>query len=379
MPRLKLACCLLAATCAAQQSGALRHRDDHHDDAEGTLRRASSIARSLANNMVAAGKVREAEELQTVTETAQVALHFESDKRTLVAMRALGIALYEHGKYEEAVATLRKALAAMREVLGDNHSEITLTETTLIEAMIARMKLAIPLSKQAKHEEAEAMLVEALDAMRKVLGDHHPHMLKAMQRLASFLGDQGRQATAVALYTYVLAASRQVLGNLHESTKHNRRSTIDKGSIDEAQLNLAKSLRLFGKHDEAHAMEIMAVLTQLRGGGGTEMVRELEDADELEALHQEANEAAQLLVLDFTATWCGPCQRIAPVVHDLAEEYSGQAIFAKIDVDIMGDVAAELGVTSMPTFLFFRNGELVDTMRGADETGLRERVAEHTN
>lgn len=120
-------------------------------------------------------------------------------------------------------------------------------------------------------------------------------------------------------------------------------------------------------------------VTQLRGGGGTEMVRELEDADELEALHQEANEAAQLLVLDFTATWCGPCQRIAPVVHDLAEEYSGQAIFAKIDVDIMGDVAAELGVTSMPTFLFFRNGELVDTMRGADETGLRERVAEHTN
>ena len=53
------------------------------------------------------------------------------------------------------------------------------------------------------------------------------------------------------------------------------------------------------------------------------------------------------------------------------------ALLVKVDVDNLGELAAELGVTSMPTFLFFRSGEMIDSMRGADEDGLRMLVAEH--
>ena len=75
--------------------------------------------------------------------------------------------------------------------------------------------------------------------------------------------------------------------------------------------------------------------------------------------------------------WCQPCQRIAPAFAALADEYAESAIFVKVDVDTLGELAAELGVTSMPTFLFFKSGEVIDTMRGADENGLRALVAEH--
>ena len=111
-------------------------------------------------------------------------------------------------------------------------------------------------------------------------------------------------------------------------------------------------------------------LLRLRGG-----VREIEDLDDWQAVQEEAGE--RLLVVDFTAVWCGPCQKIAPVYAALADEYAESSVFVKVDVDNLGELAQELGVTSMPTFLFFRSGEIIDTMRGADEAGLRALVAEH--
>lgn len=108
----------------------------------------------------------------------------------------------------------------------------------------------------------------------------------------------------------------------------------------------------------------------LRGG-----VREVEDMDDWETVQEEA--ADKLLVVDFTAVWCGPCQGIAPAYAALADEYADSALLVKVDVDQLGELAQELGVTSMPTFLFFKGGEMIDSMRGADEAGLRALVAEH--
>ncbi|KAI0232815.1 Thioredoxin-like protein 1 [Lamellibrachia satsuma] len=81
----------------------------------------------------------------------------------------------------------------------------------------------------------------------------------------------------------------------------------------------------------------------------------------------------KLAVVDCFATWCGPCQRIAPVYEQLATKYP-RAVFLKVDVDKCPDSAASNGVTAMPTFLFFRNKIKVDTMRGADPTALEEKV-----
>lgn len=65
-------------------------------------------------------------------------------------------------------------------------------------------------------------------------------------------------------------------------------------------------------------------------------------------------------LVDFTATWCGPCKQLAPVVEALAMELDGKVQFGKIDVDESPAIAARFGIRSVPTLLFFKGGELVD-------------------
>ncbi|PIG86434.1 thioredoxin [Aspergillus arachidicola] len=76
-------------------------------------------------------------------------------------------------------------------------------------------------------------------------------------------------------------------------------------------------------------------------------------------------DSKDLVVLDCFAEWCGPCKAIAPQLAKLSEEYTG-AKFYKIDVDELSEVAAELGVRAMPTFLFFKDGEKVNEVVGAN-------------
>ena len=71
------------------------------------------------------------------------------------------------------------------------------------------------------------------------------------------------------------------------------------------------------------------------------------------------------LVVDFWATWCGPCRMIAPIISQLAEEYDGKIVVGKCDVDENDDVAIEFGVRNIPTILFFKGGKLVDKFVGA--------------
>ena len=71
------------------------------------------------------------------------------------------------------------------------------------------------------------------------------------------------------------------------------------------------------------------------------------------------------VVVDFWATWCGPCRALAPVVDEIASEYEGKVEVAKCNVDDCDEIAAQFSIRSIPTLLFFKNGEPVEKKVGA--------------
>lgn len=89
---------------------------------------------------------------------------------------------------------------------------------------------------------------------------------------------------------------------------------------------------------------------------------------------KEVLSAEQLTVVDFWASWCGPCMMLKPIFEELSGEMP-EVKFCKVDVDEERDLAIEYGVESIPTLLFFKGGELVDTLVGyRDKASLREAI-----
>jgi len=105
-------------------------------------------------------------------------------------------------------------------------------------------------------------------------------------------------------------------------------------------------------------------------------MRQIGTPEEFNELLAESAAASRIVVVDFTATWCGPCQRVAPQYAELAKDFP-QATFVKVDVDENKAVQSRCGVSAMPTFQVFREEKCVGKLVGADINGLRKLVQEH--
>ncbi|ESO90964.1 hypothetical protein LOTGIDRAFT_217500 [Lottia gigantea] len=103
----------------------------------------------------------------------------------------------------------------------------------------------------------------------------------------------------------------------------------------------------------------------------TGTVRALTDDSQFQV--ELTNAGPKLVVVDFFATWCGPCQRIAPIFEEFSSRYP-RAVFLKVDVDKCPETAQSQGVSAMPTFIFYRNKVKIDSLRGSDSASLEDKI-----
>jgi thioredoxin 1 len=93
---------------------------------------------------------------------------------------------------------------------------------------------------------------------------------------------------------------------------------------------------------------------------------------------QEVLNSDKPVLVDFWAVWCGPCKMVAPVVEELAKEYSGQLKVGKLDVDSNPEVSMKYGIRSIPTLMVFKGGKVVEQIIGAvPKRNLIEKVLPH--
>ena len=101
------------------------------------------------------------------------------------------------------------------------------------------------------------------------------------------------------------------------------------------------------------------------------LVHEVDDS----TFDNEVVKAAGAVLVDFSATWCGPCKKLEPIVHEIAGDYEGKLKVVKVDVDKAPSTAAKFAVMSVPTLIFFRDGQVRDQMTGVvPKRAIAERV-----
>jgi len=97
-----------------------------------------------------------------------------------------------------------------------------------------------------------------------------------------------------------------------------------------------------------------------------------------QSFEEDVLKSEQPTLVDFWAVWCGPCKMVAPVVEELANDYSGRVKFAKMNVDENMGTPGRYGIRGIPTLLLFKNGEVVDQIVGAvPKAKLKEMIDRH--
>merc|ERR1711897_93944 len=108
--------------------------------------------------------------------------------------------------------------------------------------------------------------------------------------------------------------------------------------------------------------------------GSFTMVTEIKTKADFDTQLKNAKDKGLALIVDFTASWCGPCKNISPKVEALAEANKDKIIIVKVDIDNNEETAGAYKITAMPTFIAFKDGAKVEEFKGADEGKLTTMV-----
>ena len=129
----------------------------------------------------------------------------------------------------------------------------------------------------------------------------------------------------------------------------------------------------FSKSGVSEDLEVKQIKEQ-KGGNKMSNVIELKD----DTFNQEISNSKLPVLVDFFATWCGPCKMQHPVLEQFATEFAGKVKVAKVDVDIAGSKASEYGIRSVPTLMVFKDGKVVETRMGYhSKDELKELLSKH--
>ncbi|KAK0575179.1 hypothetical protein LWI29_035124 [Acer saccharum] len=105
-------------------------------------------------------------------------------------------------------------------------------------------------------------------------------------------------------------------------------------------------------------------------------ILEFQSKDQWKAHFETSKETNKLLVIDFTATWCGPCKSMEPAIKEFVAKYT-EVEFIKIDVDKFTEIAKEFAIEAMPTFILVKKGKEVDRLVGAKKDDLQKKIEKH--
>ena len=175
------------------------------------------------------------------------------------------------------------------------------------------------------------------------------------------------------LYSYILtiiflSTSSSAFGSWVSQFPRTFSSGVDSQSNYRASLTKENSLSNFENYP------FIGRLSTLRAGGDIDGGKVLEATTEAELDEILEKNKDKLIILDFTAKWCGPCKMIAPKFVEISEKYAPNVVCVKIDVDVNPDSATAYEVGAMPTFIFLKKGQTVKTITGANAPKLIETI-----
>jgi thioredoxin 1 len=298
-------------------------------------------------------------------EALQVAFHMQNYKHNpeavAVSQRYVGLVYYQQGAFG-------KALVAMHEALRRNPDDQDLVVKVKVCSKLDTLKnRGNELFKHEKLQEAYDAYSECLllDPKHPVILSNRAAVCSKMERYSAAMEDVEKALSMYPNYAKALLRRGYLLTKMGDFAGAIR--DYEKAGGPDKEENV-RAVRIEERKSLGQTWDDLLPKPALL---------HIDSEEEFDKMLTDAGN--RVVIVDFFATWCGPCKMIAPQFQSMSDQpqYQGKAVFAKVDVDKVAEIAARYSIRSMPTFLLLKNFKVVDTVVGADINSLRASISKH--